>query len=397
MGRQVLSVAAAMMTAVLLALAVGQALPRGEQLLFSSSLNWQAGTWSVYMLDINRGVSQRLLTSRTDTMPGFPVVWSPDGKRIAYIATETQLQTYLVDPQGKNSRRLTGTPTDNEYNAAWSPDGLYLAFIGEGDGVRDVYLADAEGNDPRNLTAGVGGFRSLVWSPDSRYLALESQAFANREIYVLDIKTGSLINVTAAPGNDVQPSWSPDSKQIAFLSSRNSGSFGNMRYDLYIMNRDGAKVRRYTHQSLADTAWQANWSADGRRIIFGSWSWAGGADIFMIDVPYGLARNITRDSARDGSPVWSPDGQQIAFESRRTGNWEIYLISADGWKRRQLTDGMVDSRRPVWSPNGDRLVYTSNPDHNWDLYIADLGVLLTRRITQNHSIDFSPVWRPGGS
>jgi Tol biopolymer transport system component len=396
MGRRVLNVAAVMMTVVLLALAIGRAMPRGEQLLFSSSLNWQAGEWSIYMLDINRGVSQRLLTSRTDTMPGFPVVWSPDGRQIAYIATEVQMQTYLVDPQGQNSRRLTSTPINNEYNAAWSPDGCYLAFIGEGDNGRDVFVADAEGNDPRNLTIGVGSFRSLVWSPDSRYLALESQAIADREIYTLDIGTGSLINITDTPGNDAQPAWSPDSKQIAFLSSRNSGTFGNTRYDLYIMDQDGTNVRRYTYQVAADTTWNINWSPDGRRIIFGSGSWAGGADIFMIDVAYGLARNITRDSARDGSPVWSPDGQQVAFESRRTGNWEINLISADGWKRRQLTIGSVDSRRPVWSPDGKQIVYTSNPDRNWDLYIANVNDIFTRRITQTHSIDFLPVWRPSG-
>jgi|GEM_PF-1122588 len=394
MSRWISGVAAMMMAAILLALGVGRALPRGEQLLFSSSTNWQAGAWSVYMLDVSRGVALRLLTSRTDTLPGFPVVWSPDGGQIAYIASEDHLQTYLVDSEGKNERRLTGMPTENEYNAAWSPDGRYLAFIGEQDGVRAVYLADADGSTPRNLTADKGSFRSLVWSPDSRSLALESLVVADGDIYVVDIETGTLANVTHTPGNDVRPAWSPDGTRIAFLSSRNSGSFSNTRYDLYIMNRDGAAVRRYTNHLLADTAWQANWSPDGRRIVFGSWSWAGGADIFLIDVPYGLARNITRDSTRDGSPVWSPDGTQIAFESRRTGNWQVHLISADGWKRIPLTAGAVDSRRPAWSPDGERVVYISNPSLNWDLYMTDLRATSIQRITQNRAIDFSPVWQP---
>jgi len=396
MGRHVLAASAALMTAVLLAMGVGRVLPRGEQLLFSSSANWQAGAWNIYVLDLSRQVSQRLLTSRTDTIPGLPVVWSPDGRQIAFLSDETNLETYLVDPEGKNPRRLTGLPTDNVYNAAWSPDGRSLAFIGERDGERDVYLAAADGANPHNLTNGKGSFKTLVWSPDSRRLALESLPPMGVDIYTLDVETGLLTNLTNAPGNDIRPAWSPGGNQIAFMSSRNSGNFGNTRYDLYSMSADGRTVRRYTNHRVADTSWGASWSPDGERILFGSMSWGGGADIFLIDVPYGLARNITRDTTRDGSPVWSPDGKQIAFESRRTGRWEIYLMSADGWKRTQLTTGSVERRRPVWSPDGEQVVYISNPGRNWDLYMADVGAFFTQRITHSRTIDFLPVWRPQG-
>ncbi|MEO8610235.1 MAG: hypothetical protein ABI690_20235 [Chloroflexota bacterium] len=394
MRRHVLWMAATMLSAVLLALGIGHTLPRGEQLLFSSADNWQADHWNIFVLDVGRGVTQRLLTSRTDTTPGFPVVWSPDGAQIAYLSNQANPETYLADSLGKDPRRLTGDPTDSEYNAVWSPDGTQLAFIGEQDGQHDVYLAARDGSNPQKLTTGTRSFRSLVWSPDNRYLALESLALADVDIYKLDTENGDLTNLTRFPGNEVRPSWSPDGQQIAFLASRNSGNFGNTRYDLYIMDSNGGHVRRYTTTFPADLSWGMNWSPDGTRIVLGSTSWLGGSDIYLIDVAYKLARNITRDNTRDGSAEWSPDGKWIAFESRQTGVWQIDLMSADGWKRRQLTHDGVDSRHPVWSPDGQSVIYTSNPNRNWDLYRMDVHSVSTERMTLSRTIEFFPIWRP---
>jgi Tol biopolymer transport system component len=394
MNRQIVQVSVAIMTAVLLAMGIGRALPRGDQLVYSSSTNWQAETWGIYLLDMERNVTQHLLTSRADNMPGFPVVWSPDGGQIAFLSVGKTLETYLVDSQGRNPNRLADGSIEETYNTVWSPDGRHLAFIGEQDGIRDVYVASADGGSPRNLTNRSGSFRSLVWSPDSRKLVLESLAVTDVDIYVLDTETGALTNLTNSPGSDIRPVWSPDGTKIAFMSSRNSGSFGNTRYDLYTVNADGTHLHRYTNLALADTAWEASWSPDGGRIVFGSMSWAGGADIFVIDVPHGLAHNVTRDAARDSSPAWSPDGEQLAFETRKTGHWQIDLVSADGWERRSLTSGEGDSRRPAWSPGGDYVVYIANPGRNWDLYRIDVHSRDTLRMTQGRTIDYAPVWRP---
>jgi TolB protein len=393
MGRTVANLSVVLFAVMMAVMSVGRVLPRGEQLLFSSSRNWQAVTWDIYLMDMERRISQRLFESRTDGTPGLPIVWSPDGTQIAYLSGTERLKTYLINAEGKNPQRLTDGLTDHEYNAEWSPDGRYLAFIGEYRDVRDVYIAQADGTQPRCMTNGAPPFDSLMWSPDSRFLALESIS-PNQDIFILNVETGELRNLTDAPGSDLRPAWSPDGTQIGFMSSRYSTLFGNTRFDLYLVNADGSNLRRLTNQFPADSAWTVNWSPDGRRIAFGSISWAGGADIYVVDVPYNLVRNVTRDTARDANPVWSPDGSRLAFESRQGGRWSVHLISADGWERAQITDSASESRRPMWSPDGERLFYISNPAHNWDLYTFWLGSAEVERLTRTRSIDFSPVWRP---
>ncbi len=58
--------------------------------------------------------------------------------------------------------------------------------------------------------------------------------------------------------------------------------------------------------------------------------------------------NQTSNSADDYSPAWSPDGSQIAFDSDRDGNWEIYVMAADGSNQTNPTNSTADDREPAW-------------------------------------------------
>jgi len=60
-------------------------------------------------------------------------------------------------------------------------------------------------------------------------------------------------------------------------------------------------------------------------------------------------------------PAWSPDGQRIAFSSNRDGNYELYVMNADGSGQRRLTHNRPVDAGPSWSPDGKRLAFARDP------------------------------------
>jgi TolB protein len=102
-------------------------------------------------------------------------------------------------------------------------------------------------------------------------------------------------------------------------------------------------------------------------------------------------------SARDGSPAWSPDGQQIAFYSERDGRGDIYVMNADGSGEQRLTDTAADEGYPSWSPDGRTITFDSDRDGNFEIYAMDADGGNLRRITNHPARDVSASWAPDGS
>ena len=68
------------------------------------------------------------------------------------------------------------------------------------------------------------------------------------------------------------------------------------------------------------------------------------------------------------APSASPDGQFIAFMSRRDGNWEVYRMAADGSDLTRLTETPANDGLPVWSPAGSAIAFASNRDGQWAIW-----------------------------
>jgi TolB protein len=381
---------------VMLALGTGHALPHGEQLLFSSAHNWQDWDVSVNVLDMSHGLAQPVFIGRSDNVPGFPIVWSPDGQHVAYVLNFPYLETDVLDFRTMGVQPLLGQAADLSFDAEWAPDGRSLAFIGIHDGVRSLYLAGADGSHPRQLTDDPG-YKNLAWSPDSSRIALE-MGVGDEDIGVVAVRDGHVTRLTQDGARDIRPAWSLDGNQIAFLSSRAGVRIGGTRFDLYLTDSvcDHCLTRRLTDSFPADSSWQITWSPDGERLLLGSTAWTGGDDIYLVNTLTGTVQNVTGDADLDSSPVWSPDGQQFAYESHHNGSWTIFLADADGQQRTRLMGGSYDKRRPMWSPDGTQIVFIANPGRNWDIYLMNVedGSNSMRRLTDGLSIDFSPIWRP---
>jgi TolB protein len=74
-------------------------------------------------------------------------------------------------------------------------------------------------------------------------------------------------------------------------------------------------------------------------------------DIYVMQADGSNQTRLTDDPADDRDPVWSPDGQWIAFISLRDGVSELYVMRADGSAQTRLTDDAeTETGRPAWSP-----------------------------------------------
>ena len=111
----------------------------------------------------------------------------------------------------------------------------------------------------------------------------------------------------------------------------------------------------------------------------------------------GPIRRLTNDRASDRSPAWSPGGTRIAFHSYRDGDWDIFLMNADGYNPRRLTHSSASDAFPVWSPDGTQIAFQSYRDGDWDIYVMDADGSNLRRLTNNNASDESPAWSPDGT
>ena len=126
----------------------------------------------------------------------------------------------------------------------------------------------------------------------------------------------------------------------------------------------------------------------------------GDYEIYVMDADGGNQLNITNNRHDDWSPSWSPDGKQITFMSDRDGNFEIYVMDADGGNQLNLTNNPDDDRYPSWSPNGERIAFASwdgevkNFVITFEIYVMDADGGNQLNITNNPFDDRHPSWSP---
>jgi Tol biopolymer transport system component len=134
---------------------------------------------------------------------------------------------------------------------------------------------------------------------------------------------------------DDSPHYSPDGKRIAFGSTRGSARYGpGGQSEIWVCDSDGQNPIPLT--SGGDPSNNPCWSPDGQQIAFDSYS-GGQGDICVINAAGGKPRRLTRDPSDEVVPVWSQDGRWIVFGSTRGGTLQLWKIQAEGGPAEQLT------------------------------------------------------------
>jgi len=118
--------------------------------------------------------------------------------------------------------------------------------------------------------------------------------------------------------------------------------------------------------------------------------------LMQADIDGARAKEIRRFSAPVMSPMWSPNGQEVAYVSFETGRPAIFRENLRTGARQQLTNFKGINSSPTWSPDGTKMAMVLSKDGNPEIYVLDLRSGKFTRMTRHFSIDTEPNWMPDG-
>jgi len=196
-------------------------------------------------------------------------------------------------------------------------------------------------------------------SPDGTQVAFTAGPATNKmNLWIYDVKRETSTRLTFDESFDAAPLWTADSKKIIYCSFA-AGSICRKGVD-----GTGEVQRLGSKLEFPHVLYPFSRSKDGKAIVLSEVSLSPfQADIGMMSMEGDHAiRSLLHEKSNENDPQISPDGQWMAYQSDKSGRYEIYVCSFPDVNKGmwQVTTGGGDS--PLWSPDGRELFYRSG-DH----------------------------------
>ncbi|HUK14701.1 MAG TPA: S41 family peptidase [Thermoanaerobaculaceae bacterium] len=309
--------------------------------------------------------------------------WTVDGKAVLFRSLrdhwdlgDTQLYTVSVD-----GGLPVALPMPNSGAGTFSPDGAKVCYSPlardfrtwkryQGGWAEDLFIFDLATHASENITNNPRTDRDPMWIGNAIYFASDRDGTLN--LYRYDIATRATSELTHSTTFDVRwPSSDAEGRivyefggELRVFDTRNGADTPTK-----ILVPDDGVAMRPSHYPVEKFVEDFALAPKGERALF-----VARGDVFTVPIEHGVPRNLTDSSnAHDKWARWSPDGKRVAFVSDRSGEEEVYLVNQDGSGGLEAltTDLKAMLYAPVWSPDGEYLAFSDKDGRLYALRVAD--------------------------
>jgi len=348
--------------------------PDGESLAFFSE---RTGGGNIYVASLNGAGPPRRVTHHGGTPPplawspdGAWLYFTSHDTGLGGALTK-------IAVEGGPLVRIAHDPMESHYNVAVSPDGKWLAFNNNGHqwwrhgpnpaGHSDIWLMEEEAGeeDFRRLTTHLGLNVRPMWGEAAECIYYVSDRDGEENIWRMPLDGDEDAEPVTAftDGRVTNPSISADGRWITFerdfgVWRLNAASGDASAVDIQVYADEKATPVR--HEAFTNGLSEFDLAPDGKKVAFVVHGevFADLADKGDKVKKGGDSFRVTDTHARESQLSWRPDSEHVVYLSDRSGHNEVYLYDFKARDERRLTDCHEPKASPVFSPDGQWLAYS---------------------------------------
>ena len=268
---------------------------------------------------------------------------------------------------------------------AWSPDGQTIAFVSNMSGRYNLWTVPASGGWPVQLTISDQRQYRPAWSPDGKWIVFQSDQDGDEQwdLFLVSPRNGKVINLTKTPDvAEEAAEWSPDSRKLAYMAKPRTAS----SFEIDVLDTYYHTVQHVTSGSPKDHGnFSPLWSPDGKQIAYTRMNEKGtDASILVSDLASGKSAKLTPHEGERlyFAAAWSPDGKRLLINSNAAnGHENVALLEVASKRIEWLTQERWEMQAGHFSPDGKRVTWEANVDGNTDVYVHELASGKTEPLT----------------